>query len=370
MNKTTTWLQTIEALIKTDLEPLAAEIDQKGIYPKAFMRKLGQLGGFSAAVPVEHQGLGLTLAEQLRVTDRVSRVCGSTAFVVWCQAVSAWYLLQTPNANVKAKFLAPIARAELLCGTGMSNTVKHLSGIEKMHLKAEKQGDDYVINGILPWVSNIDDDHLLIVTAQLDEQTYVMFVLPCASEGLSLQVCPEFSGMEGTQTLNVRFNNVRISDEQVLAHPSQFKAYIQSIKPGFVLSQIGMGSGLVAASIETIKQTNQSHWHVNQYLDDQDQQLEAELDQLYQQVEGLAWLIQQKNVELLDVLKARAAASELALRATNSAALHAGARGYLMRHAAQRRLREAMFVAIVTPALKHLRKEIHQLEIQQAAEAV
>ena len=64
----------------------------------------------------------------------------------------------------------------------------------------------------------------------------------------------------------------------------------------------------------------------------------------------------------LQVLKLRLAASELALRAAQSAALHAGAKGYQVRHAAQRRTREAMFVAIVTPAIKHLRKEIHLLE--------
>ncbi len=36
--------------------------------------------------------------------------------------------------------------------------------------------------------------------------------------------------------------------------------------------------------------------------------------------------------------------------------LHQGARGYVSTGAAQRRLREAYFVAIVTPATKHLRK--------------
>jgi len=40
-----------------------------------------------------------------------------------------------------------------------------------------------------------------------------------------------------------------------------------------------------------------------------------------------------------------------------------------MRHPAQRRLREAVFVAIVTPALKHLRKEIHDLEQHANMEA-
>jgi len=48
----------------------------------------------------------------------------------------------------------------------------------------------------------------------------------------------------------------------------------------------------------------------------------------------------------------------LTLRAANAAMLHQGARGYLRTATAQRRLREAYFVAIVTPSLKHLRREI------------
>ncbi|EMS2476279.1 acyl-CoA dehydrogenase, partial [Neisseria gonorrhoeae] len=42
--------------------------------------------------------------------------------------------------------------------------------------------------------------------------------------------------------------------------------------------------------------------------------------------------------------------------------LHSGAKGYLMRSPAQRRVGEAMFVAIVTPAIKHLCKEIAAIE--------
>ena len=57
----------------------------------------------------------------------------------------------------------------------------------------------------------------------------------------------------------------------------------------------------------------------------------------------------------------RVVKNSLALRAANSALLHQGAKGYLLRNAAQRRLREAWFVAIVTPAIKHLRKEIARL---------
>ena len=47
--------------------------------------------------------------------------------------------------------------------------------------------------------------------------------------------------------------------------------------------------------------------------------------------------------------------------------LHCGARGYLKSHRAQRRLREAYFVAIVTPATKQLRKMLAGL-LEQLAE--
>jgi hypothetical protein len=46
--------------------------------------------------------------------------------------------------------------------------------------------------------------------------------------------------------------------------------------------------------------------------------------------------------------------------------LDLGAKGYLKRNAAQRRLREAYFIAIVTPATKHLRKEVARLEAAAA----
>jgi alkylation response protein AidB-like acyl-CoA dehydrogenase len=47
---------------------------------------------------------------------------------------------------------------------------------------------------------------------------------------------------------------------------------------------------------------------------------------------------------------------EASVAAAHAAMLHCGARGYVKSHRAQRRLREAYFVAIVTPATKQLRK--------------
>jgi len=361
----TPFFQAIAEQIRTELAPITQAIDQKGLYPGDFMHHLGALGGFGAALSAAEGGSGLSLAEQIEITTQVGRECGSTAFLVWCQSSCGWYLKHSPNTPVRERYLERVARGELLAGTGMSNAVKHLAGIEKIHLRAQREDGGYVVNGSLPWVSNVGDGHLAIVAASVEDGGYIMFAVPSTSEGLETRACLEFSGLEGTQTLNLRFRNVHVPDDDVLAHPAQFAAYVKRIKPGFVLGQTGMGFGIIEGCLAIMRESNTSTGHVNVFLDDQETDLAAQLAALKAQAAILARQAQVGNIPILPVLKLRAAVSELTLKAANSAVLHAGAKGYLMLHPAQRRLREAVFVAIVTPALKHLRKEIH--DIEQAA---
>jgi alkylation response protein AidB-like acyl-CoA dehydrogenase len=71
-----------------------------------------------------------------------------------------------------------------------------------------------------------------------------------------------------------------------------------------------------------------------------------------------------RNVEepdrdsFLEVLRTRLEVSWLALEAAQSAMLEFGARGYVPGSEASRRLREAQFVAIVTPSVKHILAEL------------
>jgi alkylation response protein AidB-like acyl-CoA dehydrogenase len=62
------------------------------------------------------------------------------------------------------------------------------------------------------------------------------------------------------------------------------------------------------------------------------------------------------------VIEARLAAGEASVAAAHATMLHCGARGYVVTGAAQRRLREAYFVAIVTPATKQLKKMLADMK--------
>lgn len=355
-------LEAIREHAQKELAPLVRQIDEDGFYPEAYLRGLGELGGFSAVGSVEEGGSALGLLGQINSLRAVGQACGATAFTAWCQAAVAWYLQQSSNPQVKAKYFSDVLNARVLAGTGMSNTMKHLSDIEKNNLKARRTDNGYEIYGGLPWVSNLGEDHLIAVTAQTEEGGYVMFVVSCADEGIRMKDCPEFCALEGTRTYSVSFNDVQISDENVLAHPDEFKAYIKRFKPGFILLQIGMGIGIIDGCIQIIERAKNI---ANPYLDDVAPLLER-VQKLEKELPSLAAAADANQQAILPVLHARAEASELALALAQLAALYSGARGYLRQHAAFRRQREAMFVAIVTPSLRHLRREIALLEEAQA----
>jgi ABC-type polysaccharide/polyol phosphate transport system ATPase subunit len=64
------------------------------------------------------------------------------------------------------------------------------------------------------------------------------------------------------------------------------------------------------------------------------------------------------RASFLDVLRTRLDVSWLALEAAQAAMLQYGARGYLVGSEPARRLREAQFIAIVTPSVKHIHAEL------------
>lgn len=359
-------LAQVRQIIASHLSPKVVDVDLKAEYPEPFLRALGAAGGFRGAADPAYGGNGLGLGHVIEVMEEVAKECLSSAFLVWCQTACARYIQLSDNEWLKRQYLPPILAGEQLAGTGLSNTVKSCDTIEDYRLSARRVEGGYVINGVLPWVSNLGPQHVFVTGCPVaDGEGKLVFVLvDCRQAGFKLVDCAHFMGLDGTRTLACHFKESFVPDNMVLAHPSTSAEYVARIKPGMIHAQMGMGLGLIAACCQLMHQANRTHAHVNQYLDDQVGDLEAILASARQEVFRIAEALSEGpgSQHTLAILKLRLAGGELSLRAANAAMLHAGAKGYLVRNPAQRRLREAYFVAIVTPATKHLRREIARIE--------
>ena len=357
-------IAAVRALADGPLAELADDIDRRGIYPKSVLQRLGELGGLSAHIDTPERPADYGLA--IQAMTEIARVCGATGFMVWCHDVCGVYMQQSGNPHLMGDALTRHNRGDTLGATGMSNPMKTFAGIETFLLHAQKVDGGYRVNGTLPWVSNLGPDHYFGAVADIENtdplaaKTEMMFMVHCNAPGVELRNCPSFSAMEGTNTWAVRLTDYFVGDAQLIADP--VRPFIGRIRAAFILLQTGMGLGVAQGAIDSMWTVERQLGHVNEFLDDRPDDLQAELDDLTARIMALAKTpFRSDNEFVIDVLDVRAHASELALRAAQSALLHQGARGYLMTSGVQRRVRESHFVAIVTPAIKHLRKEIARL---------
>jgi alkylation response protein AidB-like acyl-CoA dehydrogenase len=356
----------LRAAIAAGLRPNLQRIHVNAEYPEAFLRQIGTLGAFKQGTPTEFGGTGKGLKWTIQMMEEIAQECLNTGFLMWCQTVCAWYIQNGESQYLKVQVLPKIITGEILAGTGLSNPMKHFAGIERIRIIAQRCADGYILNGSIPMVSNMGEDHYFGIVAKHEEDdAYLMAVLPGNLPGLSIVDVRGFIALDGSSTCSCKFKDVFVPTQYILASPcSEFVARIRS---GFILAQTGFGLGLVSSCIELMKRTSRTKGHINRFLDDQAEDIEAALRIAQRCTYALAVEIgcgnQDTRADLMsEVVQARLSASELALRASQASMLHAGASGYRLNSVYDRKLREAYFVAIVTPALKHLKKLLHDLQ--------
>jgi alkylation response protein AidB-like acyl-CoA dehydrogenase len=346
----------VRAVAARDLAPIVRKIDAEGHYPEEVMRALGRAGAFATHLPRRTPG-DANLTNAIRAMSVAAEYCLSTAFCMWCQDALGWYIFASDNDALKLEIGASVAAGEALGGTALSNPMKAFFGIEAMRLKARRVPGGYIVRGILPFVSNLGADHYFGAVFEIEDepQHFVMAIVPCDAEGVNLAANTKFVALDGTRTFAVQLRDVMISDAFVLADPSD--VYIKRIRAGFVLLQAGMALGLIRGCVALMEQVRGPLGHVNKFLDIQPEDLAAQLVGLEEQVERLAATpFETDGGYWRAVIEARLLAGETSVTAAHAAMLHCGARGYIATAPAQRRLREAYFVAIVTPATKQLKK--------------
>lgn len=337
-------IELLHQIIDEKLKPVVKQVDEQAFYAEEYIVALANAGFFDST----NKDVPTILQDEATIVRETAKVCMTTAFCIWCHLAALTYLRHTENTYLRKTILPQIEQGEFLGATGLSNPMKYYSGLEKLHLSAEKTADGYVINGTLPAVSNLGQRHYFGAVAALEDREVVVLV-STKTTGLTLKEKVGFIGVNGSATYSCKFEQVFIPNEQVIAEDA--KVFCDKIRPTFIYYQIPLGAGVIAAAVEGIEKVKAKQNGSNEYLQVQAADLETTYNEILDGLSGAA-----HQLTLQSVVPLRLNAVENTLAAVQANMLHNGAAGYVAGSVPSRKLREAYFFANLTPTVRHLQK--------------
>ncbi|MGE7021808.1 acyl-CoA dehydrogenase family protein [Solibacillus cecembensis] len=334
----------LQQIIGKKLKPVVKKVDEQAHYAEDYILALSEAGFFNSAGKEQ----ATILQDGAAVVRETAKVCMTTAFCIWCHLAALTYLRTSKNEHLQAMILPKLEQGELLGATGLSNPMKHYSGLEELLLTARQTAEGYMINGVLPAVSNLGNRHYFGAIAALGDRD-VMVLVSTNTPGLELKEKVGFIGVNGSATYTCKFNQVFIPTNQVIAEDA--RAFCDEIRPTFIYYQIPLGLGVIAAAGDGIEKVKAKQNGCNDYLQVQARELFAQYDRLNAELEHAA-----RQVDLKEVVNIRLETVQATLAAVQANMMHNGAAGYVAGSVASRKLREAYFFANLTPTVRHLEK--------------
>ncbi|NOJ20553.1 acyl-CoA dehydrogenase family protein [Vibrio jasicida] len=245
------------------LAPMAAEWDEKQIFPKDILREAGELGFLSLYTPEEQGGLGLSRLDASIIFEQLSMGCTSTTAFMTIHNMVTWMVASFANEEVKDAFCPKLITGEFL-GSYCLTEPNAGSDAASLTTSATKQGDSYILNGGKTFISGAGDTDVLVVMARTGDagaKGVSAFVVPADAEGISYGRKEPKMGWNSQPTRAVTFDNVSIPASHLLGEEGQ----------GFVFAMKGLDGGRINIATCSVGTAQQALNQATQYMQERKQ---------------------------------------------------------------------------------------------------
>ncbi|ODW54341.1 acyl-CoA dehydrogenase [Vibrio parahaemolyticus] len=240
------------------LAPMAAEWDEKQIFPKDVLKEAGELGFLSLYTPEEHGGLGLSRLDASIVFEQLSMGCTSTTAFMTIHNMVSWMVASFATEDVRAKYCPKLVTGEWL-GSYCLTEPNAGSDAASLATTASKKGETYVLNGGKAFISGAGETDVLVVMARTGEagaKGVSAFVVPAQADGISYGRKEPKMGWNSQPTRAVTFDNVVIPASHLLGEEGQ----------GFIFAMKGLDGGRINIATCSVGTAQQALNQATQYM--------------------------------------------------------------------------------------------------------
>ncbi len=210
----------VSAFAGNEIAPRAAEIDRTDQFPMDLWKKMGDLGVLGVTVEEEYGGAAMGYVEHMVALEEISRASASVGLSYGAHSnLCVNQIRLNGNADQKARYLPKLVSGDFIGALAMSEPGAG-SDVVSMKLRADKQGDRYVLNGTKMWITNGPDADVLVVYAKTDPAAgpkgITAFLVEKNFKGFSCAQKLDKLGMRGSHTGELVFQDCEIPEENVL----------------------------------------------------------------------------------------------------------------------------------------------------------
>jgi acyl-CoA dehydrogenase len=238
-----------ETVTESIIDDLRSEARDRGLYAPQIGEEYGGLGhDFRDVLPLfEQAGRSLLGAPALRV-DAPDE--GN---------MHTFELVGTDEQ--KDEYLKPLVAGDISSGFSMTEPLDGGGSDPKMlKTHAEREGDDWVINGHKWWTTQGSDADVLLVMARTDQEAHPysgcsFFVVPTDAEGVEIvRDIPHIgSSVLGGSHAEIKYNEVRVPEDALLGELNQGFQHAQQRLGPARLTHCMRYTGMATRSLEVAK---------------------------------------------------------------------------------------------------------------------
>ena len=216
-------IDTVKAFVEQELYPHEAEVEKVGqISPACHKRikaKAIEMGLYAANMPEEYGGAGLDTLTLTLMERELGRANFGLQYIV---ARPSNILLACKHEQV-TNYLLPTIRGEKLECLAMTEPNAG-SDVRSMQCRAERDGDQYVLNGTKHFISHADiADYVILFAASGVEETsrgpkkkITSFLVDKGTPGFTIEPGYNSVSHRGYHNAILNFDNCRIHESQIL----------------------------------------------------------------------------------------------------------------------------------------------------------